>query len=127
MKVKTKEGVRLAPRSKFTLLQNEFFELEKSRNPNDDNNCSWNLLRKGQAVELDAKNLLEQDGLVIPDGFSVASFVEKELGVEVTKASKKEEEIVKSSSEEPVQVPDVSENFEEEKEQQEEKETEEVN
>ena len=87
MKVTKSKTRRLLPRGKFYLLSDEFLK--------EGDKCSWNRLRAGEkAVDIDPKALLEGNGLTVPNGHSVTTFVEQELGVDVVKSTKKEDEVV---------------------------------
>lgn len=91
MKVTKSKARSLLPRGKFYLLSDEFLK--------EGDKCSWNRLRAGEkAVDIDPKALLEGNGLTVPNGHSVTTFVEQELGVDVVKSTKKEDEVVGSFS-----------------------------
>ena len=92
MKVTKSKTRRLLPRGKFYLLSAEFLK--------DGDKCSWNRLRAGEtAVDIDSKALLEGNGLKVPNGYSVTTFIEQELGVDVDKSTKKENEVVVGAQE----------------------------
>lgn len=95
MKVAKSKSKRLASRNKFSFFKDDFLKFQREKKePDDENKCSWNLLRVGEAVEIDAKALLAGDGIEVPKGYSIASFIEQELGVDVQKATKVEEKII---------------------------------
>lgn len=98
MKVTKSRTKRLFPRSKFSLLNAEFL-VEESKKAKEGNNCSWNRLRDGKSVEIDSKALLEGNGLKVPNGHSVTTFIEQELGVDVVKSTNNEDEIVGAKKE----------------------------
>ncbi len=100
MKVTKSKTRRLLPRGKFYLLSDEFLK--------EEDKCSWNRLRAGEkAVDIDSKALLEGNGLTVPNGHSATTFIEQELGVDVVKSTKKENEIVGAKDDDAQQWPET--------------------